>query len=78
MPAAMTDLKGALSIGESTGALLSRIDALLCFARLHIASRNTNYVRAYIVEAKQLLETIKLAFYDEKLRIAENEINALI
>ena len=77
MPAAMADLNEALSIAESAGALLSRIDALLCFARLHIASRNTNYVRAYIVEVKQLLETIRLAYYDEKLRIAENEINTL-
>ena len=77
MPAAMADLNEALSIAESAGALLSRIDALLCFARLHIASRNTNYVRAYIVEVKQFLETIRLAYYDEKLRIAENELNTL-
>lgn len=77
MPAAMADLNEALCIAESAGAFLSRIDALLCFARLHIASGNTNYVRAYIVEAKQLSEMMRLAYYDEKLRIAENEINTL-
>ena len=77
IPAAIADLSEALFIAESSGAVLSRIDALLCFARLHSASGNSQYARAYIAEAKQLSETVRLAYYDEKLRIAENEINTL-
>ncbi len=77
IPAAIADLSEALCIAESAGAVLSRVDALLCFARLHSASGNAQYARAYIAEAKQLSETVRLAYYDEKLRIAENEINTL-
>ena len=77
IPSAIADLSEALCIAESAGAVLSRIDALLCFARLHNASGNTQYARAYIAEAKQLSGTVRLAHYDEKLRIAESEINTL-
>lgn len=77
IPAAIADLSEALGIAESSGAVLSRIDALLCFARLHSASGNSQYARAYIAEAKQLSGTVRLAYYDEKLRIAESEINTL-
>ena len=77
IPAAIADLSEALGIAESSGAVLSHIDALLCFARLHSASGNSQYARAYIAEAKQLSGTVRLAYYDEKLRIAESEINTL-
>ena len=77
IPSAIADLSEALCIAESAGAVLSRIDALLCFARLHNASGNTQYARAYIAEAKQLSGTVRLAHYGEKLRIAESEINTL-
>jgi len=43
--AAKADLNEALRIAERTGAILSRIDALLCFTQLHITEGSLDYAR---------------------------------
>jgi len=63
-------------IAERTGAILSRIDALLCFTQLHITEGSLDYARAYLAEARLLSDQIHLAYYADKIQSAENEIDA--
>ena len=74
--AAKADLNEALRIAERTGAILSRIDALLCFTHLHITEGSLDYARAYLAEARLLSDQIHLAYYADKIQSAENEIDA--
>ena len=74
--AAKADLNEALRIAERTGAILSRIDALLCFTQLHITEGSLDYARAYLAEARLLSDQIHLAYYADKIQSAENEIDA--
>lgn len=75
--AAKADLNEALSIAERSGAVLSRIDALLCFTRLQIAEGNRDYAQAYFAEARLLSDQICVVYYAEKIQSVEDEIGAM-